>query len=128
MDAFDGWKNFHYFNISSNNKQVTLAIKQWLNQINRIITKSYLIDQNTEDAVNYSLQIFEKVWKIIGVIETATFKKYIFACYSIVMKYMYDKIDSNVMFKKLGYKFAGADILSAEFEVLDLLKWKIELS
>jgi hypothetical protein len=121
----DGWENFHYFS-SPNNQKIIQTTKQWLNQVNRNITTSHSIDQSTEDAVNASLRMFEKFWQIIGVIETISLKKYVFACYSIIMKYMYDYIDTNVMFRNLGYKFANADIVSAEFKILDLLEWKIE--
>jgi hypothetical protein len=123
-NLLQGKNNYHYFS-SNCRKHVIQTILNWMKKINNIITKKYKIEQNTRDAVFVATRLFHRYWKKIGAISTDELKRYFFACYSIAMKYMYDYIDCELMFRDLGYQFVKKDIVSAEFKIMDLVDWKI---
>lgn len=117
-------KVFHYFT-GKNKNEVMKTVGEWLKITNFDITLEHKIEQRTQIAVKYSLSLFEKFWQNIGAIETGMLKKYVFACYSLVMKYMFDYIDSDVMFRVIGYRLTNNDIVEAEFKIMDVMNWKI---
>lgn len=120
----NGHDGFHYYR-SKCSFSVFSTAEMWLKDINFRITTNYRINHDTNFAVIASIKLFERFWRKMGVLETVYLKKYLFACYSLVMKYMYDAIDYFVKFGKLGKYLLHQNTVEAEYKIMDVLDWKI---
>lgn len=115
---------FHYYE-GPTRRQVIATIKSWLIGVNSKITMCYKINHDTGYAVTAALNLFGRFWKKMGVLETSQLKMYLFSCYSIMMKFMYDAIDYVISFKYIGFQFTKKDVVTAEYKIMDVLDWKI---